>query len=419
MTCTLHVAWDERLTEYDFGPRHPMAPVRVKLTMELALALGVLHGSGVTVASPPAATDEELGLVHDPGYIEMVRAAGHLAARAARRPALATGGAAAAGDAAEFARLRRAAALFGLGTDDDPIFPDMHEAAARAAGATLAAARAVWSGDAEHGASISGGLHHAMRAAASGFCVYNDPAVAIAWLLGQGAKRIAYVDIDVHHGDGVQAAFWDDPRVLTISLHEDPAVLFPGTGRPRESGGAGAPGSAVNIPVPVGTGSGGWLRALHAIAPPLLRQFRPEILVSQHGCDTHWSDPLADLDVTIDAQRLAHAALHALAHETAGGRWLLTGGGGYQLVQVVPRSWTHLLAEAAGRPVDPAALTPGTWREYVRWATGEQPPELMTEGDAARFVPFDGGYDPASPLDQAILATRQAVFPLHGLIPHP
>jgi len=148
-------------------------------------------------------------------------------------------------------------------------------------------------------------------------------------------------------------------------------------------------------------------------------QFRPQVLVSQHGCATHWSDPLASLEVTIDAQRAAHAAIHALAHETAGGRWLLTGGGGYQLVQVVPRSWTHLLAEAAGSPLDPAALTPALWREYVTWAAAEKPPALMTEGDPARFVPFDWGYDPAGPLDRAILAARQAVFPLHGLPPHP
>ncbi len=123
---------------------------------------------------------------------------------------------------------------------DNPVFAGMHEASALVAGATLAAARAMWSGAAEHGASIAGGLHHAMRASASGFCVYNDPAIAIAWLLAEGAERIAYVDIDVHHGDGVQAAFYDDPRVLTISLHETPALLFPGTGRPAETGGAGA-----------------------------------------------------------------------------------------------------------------------------------------------------------------------------------
>jgi acetoin utilization protein AcuC len=414
MSCTLHVAWDEKLTRYDFGPGHPMAPLRVKLTIELAQAFGVLAASGVSVVPPPPATDAELALVHDPGYVDMVRQAGHWAADQVRARA----GAAASRDA-DPARLRRAALLFGLGTEDDPIFPDMHEASALAAGATLAAARAVWSGEAEHGASIAGGLHHAMRSTAAGFCVYNDPAIAIAWLLEHGAERVAYVDIDVHHGDGVQAAFWDDPRVLTISLHQHPATLFPGTGLPAEAGGPRAPGSAVNIAVPPGTGSSGWLRALHAVASPLLRQFRPQVLVSQHGCDTHWSDPLASLEVTIDAQRAAHAAIHALAHETAGGRWLLTGGGGYQLVQVVPRSWAHLLAEAAGRPIDPAAPTPALWREYVTRAATEPPPEVMTEGDPARFIPFDRGYDPADPLDRAILATRQAVFPQHGLLPHP
>jgi len=151
------------------------------------------------------------------------------------------------------------------------------------------------------------------------------------------------------------------------------------------------------------------------VVPPLLRQFRPRVLVSQHGCDTRWSDPLGGLEVTIDAQRAAHAAIHALAYETADGRWLLIGGGGYQVVQVVPRSWVHLLAEAAGRSTPPRSRPP--WREYVTWAAAEKPPEVMTEGDPARFIPFDWGYDPADPLDRAILATRQATFPQHGLLP--
>ena len=254
-----------------------------------------------------------------------------------------------------------------------------------------------------------------MRGNASGFCIYNDPAIAIAWLLEQGVERVAYVDIDVHHGDGVQAAFWNDRRVLTISQHESPATLFPGTGRPTEIGGPDAEGSAVNIALPAGTRDAGWLRALDAVVPPLLRQFRPQILVSQHGCDTHWSDPLADLQVSIDAQRAAHALIHQLAHETAGGRWLLTGGGGYQLVQVVPRTWTHLLAEACGHPIDPATPTPALWREYVDWVATEQAPELMTEGASGAFASFESGYDPADPVDQAIIATRNAVFPLHGL----
>jgi acetoin utilization protein AcuC len=411
MTGTLHVAWDDELARYDFGPGHPMAPLRVKLTIELARAFGILDLDGVSVRAPRPATDAEIALVHDPGYIEVVRRAGHRAAEAV--------GARAPGGAGSPDGLRRMALMFGLGTEDDPVFPRMHEASALAVGATLAAARAVWSGEAAHGANIAGGLHHAMRSNAAGFCVYNDPAIAIAWLLEQGAERVAYVDIDVHHGDGVQAAFWDDPRVLTISLHQHPAGLFPGTGLPSETGGPRARGSAVNVALPAGTRGLGWLRAFHAVVPPLLREFRPRILVSQHGCDTHWSDPLAELAVSIDAQRAAHAAIHDLAHETAGGRWLLTGGGGYQVVQVVPRSWTHLLAEAAGTPVDPAAATPDSWREYVGRAAAEEPPELMTEGEDLRFAPFEAGYDPADPVDRAIIATRQAAFPLHGLVPHP
>ncbi len=392
MACTLHLAWDEELTRYDFGPEHPLAPVRVDLTIELARALGVLSAPGVLVATPASATDAELELVHSAAYIAAVRRAG--------------------GDAPDASVIS-----YGLGTPDDPVFRGMHEASALVAGATLAAARAVWTGTAEHGASIAGGLHHAMRGHASGFCVYNDPAIAIAWLLTQGAERIAYVDIDVHHGDGVQAAFYDDPRVLTISLHEHPATLFPGTGLPTETGGPGADGSAVNVALPAGTRDAGWLRAFHAVVPPLLESFAPQILVSQHGCDTHWLDPLADLQLSIDAQRAAHAKMHQLAHQYAGGRWLLTGGGGYELVQVVPRTWTHLLAEASDRPIDPATETPAAWRDYVTRRTGLPAPEQMTEGAPAQFVPFESGYDPGDPLDQAILATQKAVFPLHGLMP--
>jgi acetoin utilization protein AcuC len=404
MACTLHVAWDEALITYDFGAGHPLAPVRVELTIELARAFGLFDEPGVAAGRPVPATDAELELVHDPRYIAAVRRAG-----SARPDQPGPGG----------SRPDPSLLRFGLGTPDDPVFAGMHEASALVAGATLAAARAVWTGSAEHGASIAGGLHHAMRGNASGFCIYNDPAIAIAWLLGAGAERIAYVDIDVHHGDGVQAAFYDDPRVLTISLHESPATLFPGTGWPAETGAAGAAGSAVNVARPGGTGDAGWLRAFHAVVPPLLRAFRPAILVSQHGCDTHWLDPLAGLRLSIDGQRAAHAAIHELAHQSANGRWLLTGGGGYELLQVVPRTWTHLLAEAAGRPIDPAASIPAAWREFAGRRTGREAPELMTEGAQPEYASFESGYDPAAPVDQAILATRRAVFPDHGLLPEP
>ena len=403
MTCTLRVAWDERLTDYHFGPDHPLAPVRVELTMQLAREFGLWRVPGVTVAAPAPATEADLELVHDARYVESVRIVSRWAEELGARGL----------DGAQF----RYARTFGLGTGDQPLFAGLHQASALVAGATLDAARAVWSGSARHGASIAGGMHHAMAAHASGFGVYNDVAIAIAWLLDQGAERIAYVDIDAHHGDGVQTAFYDDPRVLTISLHQHPATLFPFTGLPAETGGPAAEGSAVNVALPARTGDASWLRAFHAIVPPLLRRFRPQILVSQHGADTHRLDPLAQLELSIDAQRAAHGALHALAHDLAGGRWLLTGGGGYELVHVVPRTWTHLIAEAAGQPIDPGTPTPAAWRDYVARRTGLAAPEQMTEGEPAGFKPFESGNDPGDPVDRAIMATRCAVFPLHGLPP--
>ncbi len=403
MACTVHVAWDERLADYHFGPSHPLAPVRLELTMRLAHDFGLWSQPGVIMAVPAQATDADLELVHDPRYIAVVRAV----SGRDKDPDVGSG---------PEAPLRQAPE-FGLGTGDNPIFPGIHEASALIGGATLAAVRAVWSGSTQHGVAIAGGMHHAMAAKASGFGVYNDIAMAIAWLLAHGAERIGYVDIDAHHGDGVQAAFYDDPRVLTISLHEHPATLFPFTGLPAETGGSGAEGSAVNVALPARTGDASWLRAFHAIVPPLLRQFQPQILVSQHGCDTHRLDPLAHLELTIDAQRAAHAAIHALAHDLAGGRWLLTGGGGYELVHVVPRTWTHLLAEAIGQPIDPAAQIPAAWRDYVARRTGLTAPQEMTEGAPGAFVPFESGFDPYNSADRAIMATRNAAFPLDGLMP--
>jgi acetoin utilization protein AcuC len=390
MAGPLTVAWDDRLTEYDFGPDHPLAPIRVELTMALAREFGVLSQDGVTVVTPEPAGLAELTLVHDPDYIEAVRQAGQDG---------------------------RPNPRYGLGTTDDPVFPHMHEASALVTGATVAAAQALWRGDALHAVNIAGGLHHAMRRSASGFCIYNDPAIAISWLLDQGVQRIAYVDVDVHHGDGVQAAFYADPRVLTISLHEHPATLFPGTGLAMEIGAGEGRGYAANVALPAGTGDAGWLRAFDAIVPPLVRAFAPEILVSQHGCDSHRLDPLANLMLSVDGQRRTQLIVHDLAHEVTGGKWLLTGGGGYELVQVVPRTWTHLLAVAAGHPLDPELETPAGWRALATSRTGENAPTRMTDGQPADFVPASAGLDPGDPVDTAIMNTSRAVFSWHGLAP--
>ena len=249
----------------------------------------------------------------------------------------------------------------GLGTDDNPIFFGMHEASALICGGSLAAAREIAEGRADRAVNIAGGLHHAMADRAAGFCVYNDCAVAISWLLDHGFERIAYVDVDVHHGDGVQAAFYDDPRVLTISLHQHPMTLWPGTGWSREYGDGKAAGYAVNLPLPPGTSDPGWLRAFDAVVPSLLTAFRPQVLVTQCGADTHREDPLADLGLSVDGHREIYRRLRELATHTADGRWLATGGGGYGLFRVVPRSWTHLIAtvldrDVAGDTGDPGGL---------------------------------------------------------------
>jgi acetoin utilization protein AcuC len=225
------------------------------------------------------------------------------------------------------------------------------------------------------------------------------------------------VDVDVHHGDGTQAVFWDDPRVLTISVHETGRMLFPGTGFPDELGSTRAEGSAVNVALPPGTGDAGWLRAVHATVPPLVRAFAPDVLVTQHGCDTHFLDPLAHLAVSLDAQRAATESLHRLSHEVCDGRWVATGGGGYEVVDVVPRAWAHLVAIAAHAPVAPSTELPPDWLEHVRMRFGRQGPARMTDGRDPWWRSWEVGYDPEDAVDRAVMATRKAVFPLHGLDP--
>jgi len=386
------VIWDDVFTSYNFGETHPMRPLRLELTMDLAGQLGVLDRPGVRVGAPVAATDDLLALVHDPLYVASVR----------RAPDDLLG---------------RLSLRWGLGTGDVPVFEGMHEASALVTGASVTAAEAVWTGTAQHAVNVSGGLHHAMRDRASGFCVYDDPAVAIAWLLAQGAQRVAYVDIDVHHGDGVEAAFYDDPRVMTVSVHESGRTLFPGTGWPDQAGRGAALGTNVNVALPAGTGDAGWLRAFDAVVPPVLRAFCPQVMVTQHGCDTHALDPLAHLLMSVDGQRVAYAALHHLAHELCGGRWVALGGGGYEPVQVVPRAWTHLLAEVAGGgSVD--GDTPADWQATATERGRQNAPTSLTDGVEPLWTPWEGGGgSEQDAVDRAVVATRDAVFPHLGLDP--
>ncbi|WP_280405211.1 acetoin utilization protein AcuC [Nocardia brasiliensis] len=396
------VVWTDRFLDYTWTPEHPMKPARLKFTMALAESLGLLDG--VELLAPAAAERADLLRIHTPAYIDAVEHA----------------------VAPEGAPL---APPYGLGSPDNPVFPGMHQAASVIVGGTLAAARAIAQGRSNRAVSIGGGMHHAMADSAAGFCVYNDAAVAISWLLDHGFDRIAYLDVDVHHGDGVQRAFYGDPRVLTISLHQHPATLWPNTGWPEETGAGAAEGSSINLPLLPGTRDAQWLRGFHAVVPGAVAAFRPQIVVSQCGVDTHREDPLADLELTVDGQRAAFRAMRDLADEHAEGRWLAVGGGGYGLVRVVPRAWTHLLATALDRTIAPDTAIPQDWMDLVRAAAPQaDPPRTMGDGGDIDYRPWDGPggtgetgdarLDRAQrAVDTAVLATRRASFGLLGLDP--
>ncbi|MDO8733093.1 MAG: acetoin utilization protein AcuC [Actinomycetota bacterium] len=394
MSARVGVVWDDALSNYDLGPSHPLAPMRAQLAMRLSHELGLFSHVNVEVLTSVEPVERELlERVHTSTYVDAVIAAS--------------------------TDTNTIDLEHGLGTTDVPVFAEMHRESARVAGATLMGARAVLSGNFEHVVSLSGGHHHAMPDAAEGFCVYNDLGVAIQWLLDEGYERIAYLDLDVHHGDGVQAIFWDEPRVVTISIHESPVTLFPGSGFPAEIGGPNAQGSAVNLALPAGTGDQGWLRAFSAVVPDILQAFQPQILVTQQGADAHLLDPLGHLTMSIDGQRMSYELVHRWAHEYADGKWLAVGGGGYACPEVVPRAWTHLIAEVTGHPIDPASMVPEVYRDFVQDSLHRPSPERMTDGQTPWPRPFEFGFDPEDRVDQAVLATRKAVYPSWGLVTEP
>lgn len=379
------LVWDEELAAYDFGPDHPLHPVRVELTVDLIRATGLDSGEGIAEVLPRAADPDDLLRLHRPDFIRAVQ-------RVSADPGI------------------RADWTHGLGPGDNPVFAGMHDAALGVCSASREAARQVWEGSAIHAFNPAGGLHHAMPDRAAGFCVYNDPAFAIDWLLENGAERICYVDIDVHHGDGVEVMFADDPRVLTISLHESGRFLFPGTGANDDIGGPGALGSAANLPLFPGTDGEIWLDAFDQAVAPLVRAFAPDMLVTQLGCDTHTTDPLAHLSLTVDAFEQIVGRLHRLAHETCEGRWMAMGGGGYQLVTVVPRAWTLAFAEMTGRrlPVE----VPMPWQERAGARTGQTPPTAFTDDPAQ--VPDHLRARARAAADEAVDGLRRLVLPHHG-----
>jgi len=360
-------------TAYDLGRSHPLRPERVSLTIELLQAYGLISESGPTddvhrlrVVEPYPAREDQLMRVHSREYIAVVKAA-------SERP--------------ETFWARK-----GLGEGDTPVFAGMHGAAALIAGGSIAAMREVLAGRALKAFHPAGGLHHAHRDHAAGFCVYNDAAAGIAWALTRGADlRVAYLDIDAHHGDGVQEAFYTEPRVLTISVHESGRYLFPGTGWPDERGeGAGA-GTAINVPLPPNATDACYRLVFDDVIAPAVRAFAPHIIVSQNGADAHWSDPLTTLGMTIAGHAWLTHRIRALADEVSGGRLVALGGGGYAWAHVVPRAWTLAAASLLGVRL-PEEL-PNEWRETVNAYGVEVPSGLLDdpgprlpEGEEARLL---------------------------------
>jgi acetoin utilization protein AcuC len=288
----------------------------------------------------------------------------------------------------------------------------MGEASALVAGGTIVAAEEIMSGRALHAFAPAGGLHHAHYARAAGFCIYNDPAVAIAAVRSRYGGRVIYIDVDAHHGDGVQELFYGDPNVLTISMHESGRYLFPGTGFIQELGEGAGYGYSVNVPLDPYTTDAPFLRVVDEVILPLARAFKPDLIVTQCGCDSHWLDPLTHLATSTHIWPILARSFHGLAHEVCGGRWLATGGGGYDLYSVVPRAWTLLFAGMVEAPL-PETL-PDAFIDVRRRHSREPMATTFLDPEQAP-IPAERQRAIDATTNHAIREAHEIVFPLHGL----
>ncbi len=379
--------YGDELATYRFGDDHPLQARRYTLTMALLSALGWLRAREITLEAPRFATLSELMTVHSYPYVQAVQH-GQAIARGERPATDLT--------------------FYGLGTSDDPLFADMHDAAALYTGATIQAMQAVLEGRAVHAYSPAGGQHHAHRAEASGFCIYNDAAIAIAVALEAGL-RVAYLDLDAHHGDGVQAAFYTDPRVLTVSIHESGTYLFPGTGAATETGSAGGAGACINVPLPPFAGDQAIFAALERVALPALCAFSPDLLVTQIGADAHHNDPLTHLAATLPLFPRVASRLHGVVHECCSGRWVIVGGGGYDPADVTPRAWAAFIGTVLGHETGDVRL-PEEWLAASRAAGGDPPACLLDDPLPEHIAPLDDGFAGLiDSIEQGVLAQLRSL----------
>ncbi len=351
------LVWDDAFDHYGFGRAHPMNPRRLVLTMDLIRALGLVGDAQHPVIPPRLATTDELLLVHDRAFVAAVEAL----SRPGARP--------------------EDGLRWGLGTEDTPVVEGMNELGRAAVGGTLVAAEAVMEGRVRRAFHPAGGLHHARRAEAAGFCIFNDLAIAIRWMQRRYGVRVMYIDYDAHHGDGVQQIFYDDPDVLTLSLHESGTYLFPGTGFVDELGDGDGYGYAANMPLEAHTEDDSFLAAVRDLVPRLAEAFGPDVIVLMNGCDAHVLDPLTHLRATTRLFEETVRIVGDVADRWCGGRIVATGGGGYAIHSVVPRAWTLVWAGLCG--LEAPDQLPEQWLRAARQEAGRELPPTLRDPPGA------------------------------------
>lgn len=322
--------------DYKFSETHPFNQKRLQLTMDLLHMNNSLHED--EIIEPRLASDEELLLGHDAAYIDIVKRAGHGYLKDGEGES------------------------YGIGTEDTPIFKNMHEASAMFVGGTLTACDYVMQGKSQHALNLGGGLHHGFRGKASGFCIYNDSTVAIKYMQKKYNARVLYIDTDAHHGDGVQWSFYDDPTVCTLSIHETGRYLFPGTGGVTERGNGDGYGTSFNLPIDAFTEDESFLELYEQAIREIVAHFKPDVILTQNGADAHFLDPLTHLYGTMKIYNEIPRIAHELAHEFCEGRWIAVGGGGYDIWRVVPRAWALIWLTMTDQET-PTGPLPSEWLE--------------------------------------------------------
>jgi acetoin utilization protein AcuC len=371
------LVFSQEFGRHSYGPYHPLKVERLQLTMDLINAYGLCSASDSPWIDAKKADEQDLLRIHSHEYLDILKAANS-------------------------GQSLPNAWEYGLGSGDNPIFPGVFDWSLMVVGATLESIRQVRENGRQIAFNIAGGLHHAMRSRASGFCYLNDPAIGIARMVQDGL-RVVYLDIDVHHGDGVEAAFYNTDQVLTISLHQHGHTLFPGTGFPDEIGEGPGRGYAVNVPLAPGTGDDLYLWAFMEVVPPLVRAFDPDVLMTQLGVDTLGTDPLAALDLTTNG-------FFDLIREIKSWnrKWVALGGGGYNIMNVA-RAWTQAWAVMKGTDI-PDAL-PEAFVNAHRTELGK----IATLSDPRRRIDSTGSGHAQQLAELVVASIKETVFPIVGV----